>query len=127
MRWFRRRVSPRAEFMHHRPELLREWFTKAAATGNPRELIWVSYVEGGEIAWAKVSAEGRLLALVPVVVQFEPVLGGLLEDVLQSRDPRAVVAVFRWVCGKWMPDARAIFNLAPHQLIERSAGKWVDA
>ena len=90
-------------------------------------MIWVSYVEGGEIVWAKVWAEGRLLALVPVVVQFEPIAGGSLEDVLQSRDPRAVIAVFRWTRGKWSPDSRAIFNLTPHQLIEHSAGKWVDA
>ena len=127
MRWFRRRVSAREEFVLRRAELLREWFKGAAASGNPRELIWVSYVEGGEIVWAKVWAEGRLLALVPVVVQFEPIAGGSLEDVHQSRDPRAVVAVFRWTRGKWIPDSRALFNLAPHHLIERSAGKWVDA
>ena len=28
--------------------------------------------------------------------------------------------------GLWIPDERAIFNLAPRDLIERSAGNWVE-
>ncbi len=123
MRWFRRGPSPRVEFARHRPELLRSWFTALAASGSPRGLAWLDYTDSGGVVWAKALTE---LALILVVVQFEPVAGGAMEDVPQAREPRPVVALFRWDRERWVADGRAYFNLTPRQMIERSNGSWVE-
>ena len=125
MGWLWDRKPPREEFRIGQAERLAEWFRIAAARGRPRGLEWVSYAEVGEVVWAK--AGGSWLALVPLVVRFESVPGGAMEDVPQAREPRAIVAVFRQVGRGWIPDARAFFNLTPTQLIERSGGSWVPA
>ena len=125
MRWLFGRISPRDEFQRQRIELLQAWFDAAARSGSPRGLTWVSWTDNGEPLPAKDMANGQLLALVPVVVQFEPIEGGGLDDVPQAREPRAVVAVFRWARRMWVPDGGAIFNLTPQLVIERSAGRWV--
>ena len=124
MRWLFGRKSPRGEFERRRPELVQAWFEQAARSGSPRGLIWQSWIENGQTEFAKDARDGQILALVPVVVQFETVSGGALEDVPQACEPRAVVAVFRWVRRAWLPDGRALFNLTPSQVIERSAGRW---
>lgn len=121
--WFRRRLAPREEFARHRRELLRSWFAALAASGSPRGLVWVGYTDSGEVIWAKSATE---LAMVPVMIQFEPVAGGGMEDVPQAREPRPVVALFRWDRKRWVADGRAYFNLTPRQMIERSAGSWVE-
>lgn len=123
MNWFWNRPSPRDEFTRLRRELSMAWFAKAASAGSPRGLTWLSFTDDGDVVWAKHA--GDWLALVPVVVQFEPIAGEVLEDVPQAREPRAVVAVFRWSLRSWHSDGRAIFNLTPLQLIDRSAGSWV--
>ena len=123
MNWFWNRPSPRDELTRLRRELSMAWFAKAASAGSPRGLTWLSYTDNGDVVWAKHA--GDWLALVPVVVQFEPIAGEVLEDVPQAREPRAVVAVFRWRRRIWTSDGRAIFNLTPLQLIDRSAGSWV--
>ncbi len=126
MRWFRRRTPPHEEFRLHRTELLQGWFAAAAASSVPRGLAWLTYTEAGEVVWANTASEVVPLALVPVVVEFEPVIGGPLEDVPQAREPRPVVAVFRWNGRAWIADGRAYFNLSPRQMIDRSGGSWVE-
>ena len=125
MRWLFGRKSPREEFEPHRPDFLQMWFDTAARSGSPRGLHWVSWTDAGATVWAKDTANGQLLALVPAVVQFEPVEGGAMDDVPQAREPRAVVVIFRRRRGIWEADGRAIFNLNPRQAVERSAGRWV--
>ena len=127
MRWLFGPKSPRDEFERRRADFLRMWFYTAARSGSPRGLHWVSWIDTGSTVWAKDRAGGRLLALVPAVLQFEPVEGGAMEDVPQAREPRAVVAVFRYGRGVWETDGRAIFNLDPQRAIERSDGRWVPA
>ncbi len=122
IRWFWNRPAPRAEF---HAELLAAWFANAAQTGIPRGLTWVSYSDVGEVVWAKVAFDGQLLALVSTIVQFDPIAGEALDDVPQAREPRVVVVVFRWIKSRWIADARALFNLTPAQLIERSGGSWI--
>jgi len=119
LNWLRRR--PRL----NRVELLERWFASAAASGSPRGLSWVSHSNAGDVVWAKSVAENQWLALIPVAVQFEPLPGSELEDVPQAREPRGVIAVFRYLGRNWVPDERAIFNLTIPQLLERSAGRWI--
>ncbi len=113
LRWlrslFRRPASP-AAFEAARGELLDHWFRTAAGTGRPKWLTWAGWEPAGEPVFAGA------FALVPVVVRFEPVPGAPLDDVPQAREPRAVVAVFRWERGRWATDGRAVFNLTPQQV-----------
>jgi hypothetical protein len=111
---FRRPASP-AAFDAARGELLAHWFRTAAGAGKPKWLTWAGWEPAGEPLIV------RDLALVPVVVRFEPVPGGPLEDVPQAREPRAVVAVFRWERGYWTTDGRAVFNLTPQQVASSAA------
>ena len=125
MRWLFGGRSPHAAFALRKSTLLQAWFDGAARSGLPRGLTWTSWIEAGEAVRATDLANGQLLALAPVVVQFEPIVGGGLDDVPQAREPRAVVAVFRWTRRTWVPDGRAIFNLTPVQVLGRSGGRWV--
>ena len=67
---------------------------------------------------------GRLVALAPVVVRFEPVPGSEMEDVPQAREPRPVTALFTFERGAWRTAGRAVFNLSPAQVVERGGGRY---
>ena len=124
MRWLWSRDPDRAAFERDRAALMEGWFALFFETWRPRGLKLLGFDEAGETVWAKDAAEGQWLALIPALIRIEPVAGGELDDVPQAREPRAVVAVFRWR-RTWVPDPRAIFNLGPVQVIERSGGRWV--
>jgi hypothetical protein len=82
----------------------------ADAVVPPRGLRWLGASRHG----APV-LQGRL-ALQPVLVWFEPVPGGGLEDVPQAREPRPAVAVFAWDGRRWSPTGKLAFNLTAEQL-----------
>ncbi len=125
MRRLWKRDPDRAAFERDRPILMEKWFAFFSETWRPRGLKLLGFGEVGETVWAKDSVEGHWLELIPALIRIEPVAGGELDDVPQAREPRAVVAVFRLVRRNWVPDARAIFNLTPAQVIGRSGGRWV--
>ena len=100
-------------------------FWKAgAASGTPRGLTWVSATPTGDPLFAWDSTDARLIALLPVQVQFAPIPGSDLEDVPQAHEPRTVTAMFVFDGATWQTDGRAVFNLTPQQVIERSAGRF---
>lgn len=111
--WLPRTPDPNKAFAANRILLLESWFRTAAPSGKPKWLTWVGYEPLGEPHFA------HNIALVPLMVRFEPVPGGPLEDVPQAREPRAVVAVFRFTRGQWTTDGRALFNLTVHQVAEQ--------
>jgi hypothetical protein len=125
MRWLWNRDPDLAAFERERSVHMEKWFAGFSGAWQPRGLNLLGFGEAGETVWAKDAAEGQWLALIPAMIRIEPVAGGDLDDVPQAREPRAVVAVFRWVGRSWVPDPRAIFNLAPAQVIGRSGGRWV--
>ena len=125
MRWLWKRDPDRTLFELDRPTLMEKWFALFCETWRPRGLNLLGFGDAGETVWAKDSVEGHWLALIPAMIRIELVSGGELDDVPQAREPRAVVAVFRWDRRTWVPDGRAIFNLTPHQMIERSGGRWL--
>ncbi|MEO2088144.1 MAG: hypothetical protein ABGY75_01430 [Gemmataceae bacterium] len=110
---FRSPPDPVADFTARRGELLHQWFGAAGVSGRPKWLNWVEYEASGEPLFV------RKFAFAPVVVRFEPLPDGPLDDVPQAREPRAVVAVFRWQRGRWTTDGRAVFNLTPQQVAEQ--------
>ena len=98
----------------------------AADTGKPRGLTWV----GCEITGAAVLARDRqtrgIVAFVPVVIRFEPVAGGDMEDVPAAREPRPATAVFAFVRGHWTTDGRVVFNHTPEQTLVTFGGQFVE-
>jgi hypothetical protein len=93
-------------------EMLR---TAAAATGKPRGLCWVGCEIVGDALIARDIASRGIVALVPVVVRFEPVEGSDMENAPMAREPRRATAVFTFARGHWHTDGRVVFNLDPHQ------------
>jgi hypothetical protein len=120
LRLFRRPVDPLAAAALFRADAdrLREAFRQlAAATGKPRGLAWAAVEANGEPEF--VTEGGRLLALLPVVVRFEPVPGSDMEGVPAAREPRSVVAVFAFDGAAWTATGRAVFNLTAEQVASK--------
>lgn len=84
----------------------------AAATGKPRGLAWVGCGFTGNAVVAR-ERTGKLIALVPVEVRFEPIAGSEMEGVEAAHEPRPATAVFRFSRGEWTTDGRVVFNLDP--------------
>jgi hypothetical protein len=95
--------------------------TAAAATGKPRGLIWTSCEITGNAVLAR-NAERRIVALVPVIIHFEPVAGSDMEHVPAAREPRIATAVFTYHRGHWETDGRVVFNLDPPQALAHLTG-----
>lgn len=87
----------------------------AAATGKPRGLTWVGCEITGDAVLARETGTRNIVALVPVVIRFEPVEGSDMEDVPAAREPRPATAVFTFHRGHWHTDGRIVFNLDPRQ------------
>ena len=115
----RRRRRARAEFPELRPDVERQFFAAASASGKPRGLRWkeIRFHEGQSFAVDRVS--GALYALVGATVSFEAIEGGPMEDVEAVGNLRAATAVFVFNKGTWTAEGRTIFNLTPQETIDR--------
>ncbi len=99
-------------------ERFEEQLLKAAgATGLPRGLRWVACRITGDAVLVRDTATGGVVALVPVLVEFEPVAGGDMENVPAARAPRPATAVFTFHRGNWHTAGRVVFNHTPDQTV----------
>jgi hypothetical protein len=89
----------------------------AAATGLPRGLKWLSCQISGDALLIRDTLTGGIVALVPVVVQFEPIEGSDMVDVPAAREPRLATAVFTFARGTWETSGRVVFNHTPEQTV----------
>ncbi|HEV3439764.1 MAG TPA: hypothetical protein VG122_20530 [Gemmata sp.] len=89
----------------------------AAATGLPRGLKWLSCQISGDALLVRDTLTGGIVALVPVVIQFEPIEGSDMEDVPAAREPRPATAVFAFSRGTWETNGRVVFNHTPEQTV----------
>lgn len=96
----------------------------AARTGKPRGLTWTGCTIAGEALLVRDRLTGELAALVPVIVQFEPIPGQEMEAVPAAREPRATTALFTFHRGDWTPHGQVIFNLTPQQVLTRGDGRF---
>jgi hypothetical protein len=115
----RRRALARADFRSRRGCIERQFFAAASTSGKPRGLRWKEcrFQEGETFAIDRVS--GALYALVGVMISFEAVEGGPMEDVEAVGNLRAATAVFVFQKGNWTTDGRAVFNLLPEETVQR--------
>jgi hypothetical protein len=123
-RLFRGEPDARVAFRTDQSALLKAFRQAAAASGRPRGLIWVEVEPDGEPVFVRERGTRQLVALLPAMVRFEPEPGSDLEDVPQAREARPVVALFTFDGRAWQTVGRAVFNLSPTQVIERSVGRF---
>jgi hypothetical protein len=90
---------------------------KAAETGLPRGLRWLSCRITGDALLVRDHSNGGIVALVPVVIQFEPIEGSDMVDVPAAREPRPATAVFTFSSGTWETSGKIVFNHTPEQTV----------
>ncbi len=96
----------------------------ASATGLPRGLIWAKCVITGDAVLVRDTVNRGIVALVPVLIEFEPEVGTDFEDNPAAREPRPATAVFTFQHKGWETSGRVIFNHSPEQAIARFAPQF---
>jgi hypothetical protein len=122
-RYLRRREAIRLDRARRQFHMRREWletdFLKlASASGKPRGLIWRDIQFDDEAIFATDRSSGELRAFVSIMISFEAVAGGELEDNPNVENVRAATAVFLFDDRHWQTEGRAIFNLNPLEAID---------
>lgn len=97
---------------------------RAGSTGLPRGLHWRSCVITGDAVVARDRTSGGIVALVPVMVVFDPVKGSDMEEVPAAREPRTATAVFTFSRGSWETTGRVVFNHTPQETIAQFAPQF---
>lgn len=98
--------------------------TAASATGLPRGLRWAECRITGDATIVRDTTTGGIVALVPVLLQFEPVSGSDMEDNPAAREPRPATAVFSFESGTWHTAGRVVFNHTPEQTVASFAPQF---
>ena len=106
-------------FLQRRKELENEFFQRAAGSGKPRGLRWLTCDMGPQVLFAKVLRGAEIAALTPCTISFEAIPGGGMEDVEAVSNLRAATAVFLYERGVWRAEGRVLFNLSVEQAMER--------
>jgi hypothetical protein len=107
---------------HERIE--KAFLAKAASTGLPRGLRWISCDFSHEAEFARERSTRKIVALVAVTVGFEAIEGGDMEGLAAVPLPRHGSAVLHFVRGEWTTDGRVMFNLSPLQVLEQFASNY---
>jgi hypothetical protein len=96
----------------------------AAASGYPRGLRWVACRVTGEALLTRDAETGGIVALAPVVVEFEPEAGTDMAENPAAREPRPATAVFTFHRGTWETGGRVVFNHTPEQALAAFAPRF---
>ena len=97
---------------------------RAAATGLPRGLRWCACRIRGDAVLVRDLSTGGIVALVPVVIEFEPNEGSDMVDVPAAREPRLATAVFSFVGRTWNTTGKVVFNHTPEQTVTAFAPQF---
>jgi hypothetical protein len=124
--WRERREADRGrrEFRRQREVLEAKFFDLAAAGGKPRGLRWVDCDWLETVTFARDRQTGLLTAFVAVNISFEAIEGGDMEDVAAVSNIRDAAAVFHYRKGNWGTGGRALFNMNPHDALDRLQGQF---
>lgn len=107
------------QYSHDRNSLEQTFFETAAASGKPRGLKWKQCDFHEKPLLARDRSTGEFYSLTGVTVSFEAIAGGDMEDVQAVGNLRCATAVFVYRDGRWTTDGRVIFNLEPHEAVDR--------
>ena len=112
-------------FRIQREQLEARFFDIARARGKPRGLRWLKCDWQPAVTFARDTESGLLTAFVAVIIRFEAVEGGDMEDVEAVGLERDAAAVFHFNRGTWGTGGRALFNMNPADAVDRLAGQFV--
>ena len=119
-RLFARRIDrARVDFARRRKTLEQQFFDAAATSGKPRGLAWKQCDFQDGLLLARDGATDELVGLVGATIGFQAIEGGGMEEVEAVGNLRAATAVFHWNGRHWTTQGRAIFNLEPHEVLDR--------
>ena len=107
------------QYSEDRKSLEQSFFQAAAASGKPRGLKWKECNFHEKLLLTRDRSTGTFYGLTGVTVSFEAIAGGDMEDVEEVGDLRCATAVFVYRDGHWTTDGRVIFNLEPHEALQR--------
>jgi hypothetical protein len=118
-------VERARELFRLQHERFEEQLLKAAsATGLRRGLRWVKCLITGDALLVRDIANGCIVALVPVRIDFEPEPGSDMEENPAAREPRPATAVFTFHRGTWETAGRVVFNHTPEQTAAAFANQF---
>lgn len=124
--WWQRREAQQATktFQQQRAQLQITFLERARAIGKPRGLRWLDcdWLEG--VTFARDRQSQLLTAFAGINIHFEAIEGGDMEDVAAVSTVRDAVAVFHFQNGSWGTGGKALFNMNPHEAIERLVAQF---
>lgn len=100
------------------------FFEKAATSGSPRGLRWLSCRFADQVHFARERHSRQIVALVPATVHFEAIEGGDMEGLPAVPLPRQGTAVLHFHKGEWSASGRVIFNMLPDQVLDHFRGEY---
>ncbi|MEZ6139282.1 MAG: hypothetical protein R3B84_01810 [Zavarzinella sp.] len=101
-----------AESFRLQQELLQEMFiAESRKSGKPKGLQWVSCQFDSAPAFIQDKQHQRLIVLVEMLIQFEPIPGSDMEDNPAAREPRLGTAVFFVQKKSWSTEGKIFLNL----------------
>ena len=114
----------RQQFRVEREQLEAKFFSLAGSSGKPRGLRWVECDFHNDVTYARERKSGDIVALIGVVIRFEAIPGGPMEDVEAVGNLRVGSAVFHYHTSHWHTLGRALFNLNPSEAIHHYAADY---
>ncbi|MCH7685875.1 MAG: hypothetical protein IH899_04200 [Planctomycetes bacterium] len=111
-------------FRLQREQLEAKFFDLAGSRGVPRGLRWLECDWQNDVTFARDIGSGLLTAFVAVNIRFEALEGEDMEDVEAVSTVRDAAAVFHYQKGRWGTGGRPLFNMNPHDAIERLQGQF---
>ncbi len=112
------------EFRLQREQLEANFFDLASSRGKPRGLRWLSCDWSDIVTFGRALDSGLLTAFVAVDIAFEAVKGGDMEYVEAVNTIRDAAAMFHFQNGRWGTGGRALFNMNPHDALQRLADQF---
>lgn len=124
--WWKRQDSRRAiaQFQTQREMLEAKFFDLARSLGKPRGLRWLDCEWFDTVTFARDKTSGMLTAFVAVNIRFEAIEGGDMEDVAAVSTIRDAAAVFHFHDGRWGTGGKALFNMNPHDALEKLVAQF---
>lgn len=120
----REQQSALQSFRYEREQLEAKFLDLARQTGKPAGLRWSDCDWLDAVTFARDRKSGLLTAFVALNVRFEAIEGGEMEGVAAVSTIREAAAVFHYTQGRWMTGGRALFNMDPHDAIQRLSGQY---